>query len=138
MIHLISHEIVCKDVNCWTYVKELPNTRYLVSLNHAYSSGANMEIFDLSNGNRVKKIFSFEEVLGGINFLSSLISLITNEQLLSYWKWRLELQFKKKYTWCNSCPKKFILSPLYYRYWLFGRHREVMSKSELAFPKYYG
>ena len=47
-----------------THVKEIPNTKLLVSLNHNYLKSANMAIFDLS-WQVPKKIYSFEGVSGG-------------------------------------------------------------------------
>ena len=44
-----------------THVKEIPNTKLLVSLNHDTYSAANMAIFDLSR-KVVKTIYAFEEV----------------------------------------------------------------------------
>lgn len=48
-----------------THVKEIPNTKLLVSLHHAYNLGANLEIYDISQKSRPRKIYSFEEVKGG-------------------------------------------------------------------------
>ena len=48
----------------WTHVKELPNTKLLVSLNHKLREAANMAIFDLSR-KVPKKIYTFEKALGG-------------------------------------------------------------------------
>ena len=50
-----------------TLVKEIPNTKLLVSLNHNNDkrvNRANMAIFDLSRKS-ARKIYSFEEVCGG-------------------------------------------------------------------------
>lgn len=46
-------------------MKEISNTKLLVSLHHNDTMSANMEIFDLSQ-KAVKKIYAFEEVHGGI------------------------------------------------------------------------
>lgn len=48
-----------------THVKEISNTKLLVSLNHYYANFASMEIFDVSKRDRPEKIYSFEEVSGG-------------------------------------------------------------------------
>lgn len=45
-------------------MKEIPNTKLLVSLNHKFNTSANMAIFDISQ-KAVNKIYSFEEVSGG-------------------------------------------------------------------------
>ena len=49
----------------WTHVKEIQNTRYLVSLHHSYFKSANMEIFDISKKGQAKKIYTPETVFGG-------------------------------------------------------------------------
>lgn len=56
-----------------THVKEITNTGLLVSLNHAFDVSANMQIFDVSKKEKVQKVFSFEEIEGGmlmIDFVS--------------------------------------------------------------------
>lgn len=50
---------------CWSHVKELSNTGFLVSLQHCCDRSANLEVFDVSQKGRSKKIYSFEEVYGG-------------------------------------------------------------------------
>ena len=50
----------------WPHVKEIPNSRFLVSLNHSDKKCAAMKIFDVSMEGEPKEIYSFEEVLGGI------------------------------------------------------------------------
>lgn len=47
----------------WTHVKEIANTKLLISLNHVMDKSANLEIFDISC-KTMKKIYSFEEVHG--------------------------------------------------------------------------
>ena len=49
----------------WTHVKEIANTRLLVSMQHVGSKSANLEVFDVSRKGQVRKIYSFEEVSGG-------------------------------------------------------------------------
>lgn len=61
-------------------MKEIPNTKLLVSLNHNYSESAKMEIFDLSQ-KTVKRIDSFDRVLGGkrkllLEFARKTLSLV--------------------------------------------------------------
>jgi hypothetical protein len=53
----------------WTHVKEISNTGLLVSLNQRYNKCAGLEIFDISQKQQVKKIFSFENVVGGKYYL---------------------------------------------------------------------
>lgn len=48
----------------WTHVKEIPNTRLLVSLNHDDEVSASMEVYDISKQDQVQKIYSFEEIRG--------------------------------------------------------------------------
>ena len=72
-----------KDAYSWTHVKEIPNTRYLVSLHHAYETFANMEIFDISRKGQAKKIYSYEIVLGGnISKLSNFYRITNRSSLL--------------------------------------------------------
>ena len=49
----------------WTHVKEIPGTRLLVSVHHSFKTRAHLEVFDLSNKTKVKKVYSFEKILGG-------------------------------------------------------------------------
>ena len=48
----------------WTYLKEIPNTKLLVSLNYHHKESASMAIFDISR-KVSKEIYSFEEIFGG-------------------------------------------------------------------------
>ena len=48
----------------WTHVKEIPNTKLLVSLYHNCYKSTNMEIFDISKKDQPKKIYSLGEVSG--------------------------------------------------------------------------
>lgn len=54
-------------------IKEIPNTKLLVSLHHSDES-ANLGIFDVSR-KQVRKIYAFEEVVG---CKSNLIAIIAN------------------------------------------------------------
>ena len=51
-------------VYSWTHVKEIPNTKLLVSLQHNWEKAANLEIFDISKKDRINNIYSFGEVSG--------------------------------------------------------------------------
>ena len=63
----------------WTHLKEIPNTKLLVSLFH-WGTSANFEVFDISQQEQPKKIYAFEGVKGGISTLSiDLISLSVTE-----------------------------------------------------------
>lgn len=48
----------------WTHIKEIPNTTLLVSLHNSYNKAANLEIVDIPKKGFVRKIYSFEEVIG--------------------------------------------------------------------------
>ena len=50
--------------NSWTHVKEISNTKLVVSQHHRWNTSAKMEIFDLSKKGRAMKIRSFEEIRG--------------------------------------------------------------------------
>lgn len=50
-------------------MKEITNTGLLVSVEHSWGASANLEVFDVSKKGRVKKVYSFEEVSGGISLL---------------------------------------------------------------------
>ncbi len=63
--HLWSDYNISGDYNCWTHVKEIPNTKLLVSLNHNCKKSANMELFGISKKGEAKKIYSLGEVSGG-------------------------------------------------------------------------
>ena len=46
-------------------MKEISNTKLLVSLHHNYEKSVNMTIFDISKKNQIKEIYSLGEVSGG-------------------------------------------------------------------------
>ena len=46
-------------------MKEIPNTKLLVSLHHNYKESANMAVFDISKNDQIKEIYSLGEVSGG-------------------------------------------------------------------------
>lgn len=48
-------------------MKEIPNSKLLVSLNHHLIHSANMAIFDVSKKGKTRKIYAFEEAFGGTN-----------------------------------------------------------------------
>ena len=50
----------------WTHVKEIANTKLLVSLYHNRTESANMAVFDLSKQGQVNEIYSLGEVSGRI------------------------------------------------------------------------
>ena len=45
-------------------MKEIPNTKLLVSLNHNSDKSANMSVFDISEKDQIKEIYSLGEVSG--------------------------------------------------------------------------
>ena len=47
-----------------TFVKEIPNTKLLVSLNLLERTSTNMAIFDISRESKPCRIYCFEEVCG--------------------------------------------------------------------------
>ena len=47
-------------------MKEIPNTKLLVSLYHNGSWSVKMAVFDISKKYQIKEIYSLEEVSGGI------------------------------------------------------------------------
>ena len=50
-------------------MKEIPNTKLLVSLHHNCDKLANMAVFDMSKNDQIKEIYSLGEVSGGsINY----------------------------------------------------------------------
>ena len=59
----------------WTHVKEIPNTKLLVSLHHSYDKSANMAVFDISKKDHIKEIYSLGEVSGLsiINFFTFVV-----------------------------------------------------------------
>ena len=59
----------------WTHVKEIPKSPYLISLHHSYDESANMEIFDISNKGKIKKIYSLGQLNGGNYRLSSITKI---------------------------------------------------------------
>lgn len=72
-------------------MKEIPNTNFLVSVQHFWIKSANLEIFDVSRKGQVQKIYSLEEVSGGaIDFTFNMkrdilfLSLVTGPGDVSY------------------------------------------------------
>ena len=47
-------------------MKEIPNTKLIVSLHNGYYQSANMSVFDISKNDQIKEIYSVGEVLGSI------------------------------------------------------------------------
>ena len=47
-------------------MKEIPNTKLLVSLHHNYHDATNMSVFDISKNNQIKEIYSHGEGPKGI------------------------------------------------------------------------
>ena len=45
-------------------MKEIPDTKLLISLHYAFKSASNIALFDLSKKNKARKIYQFEEVTG--------------------------------------------------------------------------
>ena len=52
-------------------MKEITNTKLLVSLHHDYNCSANMTVFDISKQNQIREIYSLGEVKGGILIFST-------------------------------------------------------------------
>ena len=46
-------------------MKEIPNTKLLVSLHYNHDRSANMSVFDISKKDQIKEIYSLGEVSGG-------------------------------------------------------------------------
>lgn len=63
-LSLIQLYYLCID-NSWTHVKEIPNTKLLVSLRHNSNQSANLTIFDTSQNIKAKKIYSLGAIYGG-------------------------------------------------------------------------
>lgn len=61
--------VLDKFMGSWTLLKEIPNTRLLVSLNQRRYESANMKIVDIST-KMTKEIYSFGEVFGGKKSIS--------------------------------------------------------------------
>ena len=54
-----------KDISSWTHLKEISGSNLLVSLHHSCYKSANIEVFNLANKGSPKKIYQFDEVIGG-------------------------------------------------------------------------
>ena len=46
-------------------MKEIPNTKFLISLHHNSDKSASMAVFDISKKDQIKEIYSLGEVSGG-------------------------------------------------------------------------
>ena len=73
----------------WTHLKEISNTKLLVSIHSDWANAANMEIFDISKKGQANKIYPFEEVSGGKIDLKLLLIFITLIIIfpLGNWPW---------------------------------------------------
>ena len=58
----------------WTHVKEIPNTKLLISLQHSYQKCAKFKMFDISKKGVAKTVYTFEEVLGGKTYILKYMS----------------------------------------------------------------
>ena len=58
-------------------MKEISNTKLLVSIQHCWNTSANLEIFDVSQKGQPKRIYSFEEVSGSQCFIKIIFLFIT-------------------------------------------------------------
>jgi len=56
----------------WSHVKEIPNTKLLVSLDHRMNTSARMAIYDISKQGKINKVYSLGDVPGGILIFSYL------------------------------------------------------------------
>ena len=52
-------------------MKEIPETRFLVSISYTATGGANLEMFDLKDLAKVKKVYSFREAVGSKPMISN-------------------------------------------------------------------
>lgn len=52
------------ESSSWAHAKEIANTKLLVSLHSNHYNYANMEIFDISQRGRARKIYAFEGAYG--------------------------------------------------------------------------
>ena len=59
-------------------MKEIPNTKLLISLNHSHLESANMAVVDLSKKDRIKEIYSLGEVSGGRIIILFYLRLLNN------------------------------------------------------------
>ena len=76
----IYETITTKDYDFYSHVKEIPKTRYLISLKHSIEHCANIELFDLPKKGKARTIYTFEEVDGGNNFKSEVDLLLFKEK----------------------------------------------------------
>ena len=70
-------------------MKEIPNTKLLVSLYHNCLESANMAVFDISKKDQIKEIYSLEEVSDG-----RIIFTVMFEEwhfLSRHWLWRYNI-----------------------------------------------
>src|SRR5690348_13908601 len=51
-------------VDSWTHVKEISNSKLLISVHHAWKKSASMKLFDISRKEQVREIYFLEEVFG--------------------------------------------------------------------------
>ena len=87
-----------------THVKEIPGTRFLVSLQQSPETSANLAIYDISKKGRAKKIYSFEETYG-CNFISHLDSKFSVFSHIPLAK--LSLFISRHNTWIYSLTLPF-------------------------------
>ena len=62
---LLNHPYVTyEDEYSWTHVREIPDSKLLVSLHHACLDSANITVFNLTKKGRAEMIYSFNEAFG--------------------------------------------------------------------------
>ena len=79
---------VAQGSSSCSLLKEIPSTTLLVSLTHSVHASAKMEIFDIPQKEKVRKLYTFEEVLGSI---FALLLIAMSDQIYSNKIWRYNL-----------------------------------------------
>ena len=72
-------------------MKEIPNTKLLITLQHANYKDAKLAIYDVSEKDKIRVVYSFEETYTGV---------WVDVFLSRKWKRSAGLQCKKKFYWC--------------------------------------
>ena len=131
-------------------MKEIPYTKLLVSLHHCYDRSANMAVFDLSQKDQIKEIYSLGEVLGStiifyLHLLNNCIfSLATGNGDITYNSRRgilgaIPLEQKTSYhlfnVGSNASKTKDIVKLIRKSKWhsQYGKHQSYIDTSNLLY-----
>ena len=79
--------VLPEGFKAWTYMKEIPNTKLLITLQHVNYKDAKLAIYDVSEKDKIREVYSFKETYTGVwidVFLLMSFSLGNGRGVLAY------------------------------------------------------